>query len=160
MALVEIKVTGMFPVAIVDEIDKDLAGVKWSVIRTRGYYYLQHIFAGKQVLLQRMILSRILGRTLKRDEFCSFRNLNPFDCRRTNLRLATKTQCIQNSRKSKNNTSGFKGVHFFKRTGKWTAKIVVDGCPIHLGYFDEPEFAYVAYCRAAEKYHGEFARFE
>lgn len=39
------------------------------------------------------------------------------------------------------NTSGFKGVTFFKRTGKWIANARLDGKQIHLGYFDTAELA-------------------
>lgn len=157
MTIVEIKVAGVFPVAIVDVIDKDLAEFNW--------FFDTHAIAkwhtkSKPLLMQRIILSRILGRALRNGEFCSLKNLNPFDCRRTNLRLATKAQCCQNRRRNSRNTSGYKGVSFYKRDQKWQAQIQVNGRKIHLGLFDEPEFAYAAYCRAAEQYHGEFARLE
>jgi hypothetical protein len=48
-----------------------------------------------------------------------------------------------------NNTSGFKGVSFFKRTSKWVAKIKIDGHSKNLGYFDTPESAAVKYDAAA-----------
>jgi len=58
----------------------------------------------------------------------------------------------------KNNTSGFKGVSFNTQVGRYKAAIVKKKKYYHLGFFDTPEEAYKAYCKAAKKLHGEFAR--
>lgn len=52
-----------------------------------------------------------------------------------NLRDATKTENSKNRILQSNNTSGHVGVHYYKRTGAWTAYIHVDGKRKHLGYF-------------------------
>jgi hypothetical protein len=57
----------------------------------------------------------------------------------TNLRWVTQQQNNQNATMRKDNTSGFKGVSFYK--GKWMARIKIDGKSIHLGHFDKPEEA-------------------
>ena|ERR1035437_4946304 len=44
----------------------------------------------------------------------------------------------------KNNTSGYKGVHFDKQTGKWCARIQISGVRTCLGYFDDPYEAHLA----------------
>lgn len=75
-----------------------------------------------------------------------------------NLRPASSAENARNSGKPKNNTSGYKGVCLIKKTGKWHAQITVNWKNIHLGYFQTPEAAYAAYCAAAAKHHGEFAR--
>lgn len=85
-------------------------------------------------------------------------NLNSVDNRWYNLRPATRSQNQYNKWRYKNNKSGFKGVHFCKRTSKWRAGIRVGGNLISLGYFATPDEAYTHYCEAARKYHGEFAR--
>jgi hypothetical protein len=82
------------------------------------------------------------------------------DNRISNLRLATNSQNKYNIGKRSTNTSGYKGVSLVKKTGKWFAKICVDGKQIGLGHFITPEEAHAAYCAAATKYHGEFARVE
>jgi HNH endonuclease/AP2 domain len=71
----------------------------------------------------------------------------------SNLRQATPAEQRQNTRLQKNNSSGFTGVHFFKRDQNWQSYIKVDGRRIHLGYFDTPEEAHYAYLEAKRKYH-------
>jgi hypothetical protein len=82
------------------------------------------------------------------------------DNRIENLRLATNVQNGANSRRSKSNTSGFKGVSWAKERKKWKSYICVSGRPKTLGYFATVEEAHEAYKRAASDLHGEFARFE
>jgi len=75
-----------------------------------------------------------------------------------NLREATHQQNCHNLIKAINNTSGFKGVSWHKQTRRWRAKCVYNGQSYWLGLFDTPEEAHAAYCRAAKKLHGAFAR--
>lgn len=75
-----------------------------------------------------------------------------------NLRLATRSGNMQNRGAYQNNTSGFKGVGWHKKTQKWQARIRHNWKRYALGYFDTPEEAHAAYVRAAEELHGEFAR--
>lgn len=74
-----------------------------------------------------------------------------------NLRVCTPSQNVMNRGKPKNNTSGFKGVCFYKQTKKWMAQIMKEGQQIYLGSYNTSEQAYKAYCEACIKYHGEFA---
>lgn len=75
-----------------------------------------------------------------------------------NLRLVTSSQNKCNRGKQTNNKSGFKGVCYYPPLNKWHAQIHLKGDRIHLGYHNCPTAAYIAYCHAAKKYHGEFAR--
>lgn len=52
-----------------------------------------------------------------------------------NVRWATRKQQIANTRIPTTNTSGVKGVHLYKATGKWSAYIYKDRKRKHLGYF-------------------------
>lgn len=85
-------------------------------------------------------------------------NLNKCDNRWSNLRLATRAENLRNVGKQTNNSSGFKGVCWHTQKQRWQALIAVDGRNKYLGLFDTPEAAHAAYCVAAEKLHGEFAR--
>lgn len=77
----------------------------------------------------------------------------------SNLRQATNTENLRNRKKQKNNKSGYKGVFYNKYNKNWTASINVSRKKSKfLGAFKTAEEAHSAYCQAANKYHGEFAR--
>lgn len=83
---------------------------------------------------------------------------NAFD----NLRLATSSQQKMNRRVQSNNRSGLKGAfyHSCRKGKKWRSQIKsASGKLVFLGYYATAEEAHEAYCTAAPKYHGEFARF-
>ena|ERR1019366_6726036 len=81
------------------------------------------------------------------------------DNRRSNLRIATCAENQRNRGKQKNNTSGFKGVHWNKSHGQYHARTIHNGKEISGGYFDDPREAAAKYNELAKKYHGEFAFF-
>lgn len=80
---------------------------------------------------------------------------------KSNLRIATKTQNMQNMRKSSSSSSNFKGVEFTKRKtpldNPWRARITLNHKKVQLGYFPDPLNAAAAYDMAAVKLFGEFA---
>lgn len=92
------------------------------------------------------------------DPQCDHENLDRADNRWANLREATISQQRMNRAASTKNTSGFKGVSYFKRDGNWKAQIQINGKNKHLGLFDTPEAAHAAYCAEADRLFGEFAR--
>jgi hypothetical protein len=85
-------------------------------------------------------------------------NGNPLDNRKCNLRVVSHQENCFNRKLSKNNSTGYKGVSIFRPNGKYKASIKVNYKQIHLGYFETPEDAALAYNNAATKYFGEFAR--
>ena len=62
-----------------------------------------------------------------------------------NCRWTTQTIQNRNQRIYKNNTSGYKGVSFNKREGKYVAQINVDKKQISLGHFQTAEDGAIAY---------------
>jgi hypothetical protein len=80
------------------------------------------------------------------------------DNRIANLRLSSFSQNQSNVGLRKSNTSGYKGVGWSKRKNKWKAYITINYKTMTLGYFNCPKEAHEAYCRAAFKFRGEFAR--
>lgn len=85
-------------------------------------------------------------------------DLNKSNCKWSNLRSATNSQNHANIDIRTDNTSGFKGVYFQRRTRKWCADIIVRSKKLHLGSYTDPKDAGQAYMKAAKRYFGEFAR--
>lgn len=90
-----------------------------------------------------------------RGMFIDHKNHDTLDNRKSNLRLCTYTQNLQNQMRRTTNSSGFKGV--YKYGAKWTAHIRVNKKKIHLGTFTTSEAASLAYKEAAKHYFGEFS---
>lgn len=86
------------------------------------------------------------------------KNMNPTDNRWENLRQADHARNGMNTGLRSDNTSGFKGVAWDSRVGKWRADIKISGKRKHLGMYMSPEVAHEAYKHAANKYFGEFGR--
>ncbi|MFN8994484.1 MAG: hypothetical protein ACK5X3_12605 [Pseudomonadota bacterium] len=84
-------------------------------------------------------------------------NQNGLDNRRVNLREATLGQ-NQHNRKKQKSSSRYKGVMLRKDSGKWQARIMVDGKHIQLGCYASEEDARAAYEVASEILHGDFGR--
>lgn len=82
------------------------------------------------------------------------------DNRFANLREASRAQNKRNERRRRDNTSGHKGVVFRPESGRWRARISVDGSRIALGTFDTREAAAAAYASASSRLHADFARLE
>ena len=83
-------------------------------------------------------------------------NGNRSDNRIANLRDASVSQNQFNRRKGTTNTSGFKGIHLFKQTGKYMAYVDKNGKRFNLGSFSRVEDAAAAVKAARESHHGEF----
>jgi hypothetical protein len=152
-------------VALVDLSDAHLATVKWraSTNPTSQTFYAVRTSPRPNrtmICMHRVILEQMLGRPLKRTEQVDHINGAGLDNRRGNLRLASHAENMRNRGAKRNNTSGYKGVSFHRQRQKWRAQIMIDGRETHLGYFLTPEEAHAAYCEAAERYHGKFARVE
>ena len=64
------------------------------------------------------------------------------------------------SKRSKRNTSGYTGVSYDRKYGRWVAAVQLDGKMVRLGWYDTPEEAAIAARCCREKhgflvYHGE-----
>jgi len=87
---------------------------------------------------------------------CDHKDRNKLNNLDSNFRICTNAENLRNREKSKNNTSGFKGV--IKNRNKWRSVIRVNNELIQLGTFISKIEAARAYNLAAKKYHGEFAK--
>jgi hypothetical protein len=93
----------------------------------------------------------------KKGEYCDHKNRNRLDNRRSNLRIATRSQNQCNRNIQSNNKTGYIGVSWDKINKTWRANIQKFHKAYNLGRYDSKEDAAKAYNRAAKKMHGLFA---
>jgi len=147
----ELKLTNSDKVAIVDRCDfKRLEKYAWR-ITNYGYVVTGNPKRGTFRFLHHLVVGRTLG--LDADH----RDRNKLNNRRNNLRIATRSQNEANKGLRRDSTTKLKGVSFFKRDGTFRAQIGFDGRKMHIGYFDTPKQAAIAYDAEATKLFGEFA---
>lgn len=129
----------------------DAADYEW-LSRWRWYFVQGYVGRGENVdgrfLMHREILNA------PNDMDVDHKDGNGLNNTRANLRLATQSQNLCNRVAE----SGYKGVGFQKRNGKWRARIKINRKEIYIGEFASAEDAARAYDVAALKHHGEFAR--
>jgi len=134
--------------AIIDTSDlPKVKNKRWHL--TTGNYVLD----SHGIMLHRYILS-----ASKNDGDVDHADRNPLNCRKSNLRFATKTQNMGNMKIPSHNSSGYKGVSYFKQTKRWEAYISKKNKKVHLGFFKSKVDAAKSYNEAALEYFGEFAR--
>lgn len=80
------------------------------------------------------------------------------DNRLCNLRSCSQSSNGGNTKRAATNTSGFKGVSYFRQTRRWRAQIVHQKQHYSLGYYRTKEEASLAYAAKAVELFGEFAR--
>jgi hypothetical protein len=83
---------------------------------------------------------------------------NPSNNSIKNLREVTQQQNLYNMKLNIKNKSGYKGVHFHRGSNKWRAVVSVNNYPKHIGLFETPEEASVAYQSWCLENRGEHAR--
>jgi len=143
---------------LLDEVDYYRFGnLKWSLGGYKKNLYAVSGVKNKDGNFELVRLHRLIMNPPE-NLVVDHRNGDGLDNRRENLRLATKSQNLFNSRKRKNTSSQFIGVSFDKRSGLWVAYIGLCRKKIFLGYFKNEIDAAKAYDAAAKIYHGEFAR--
>jgi hypothetical protein len=151
---------------IVDDEDfTRVSELTWHVEKRsaeKGNFYFRHTFnktkEGKRQVWSVMLHRFVLG-LLEDDGFVvDHIDRNTLNNSKSNLRRCSKGENNRNVAMRKTNTSGYKGVTWYKSRSKWMAQIKVNKKHITLGYFDNPQKAHEAYCEASAKYHGEFGR--
>lgn len=73
-----------------------------------------------------------------------------------NLQEVSNAQNVMKQKKRKDNTSGYRGVTFHKKSKKWYASISENGKRVHIGSYDSPEEASIAYEKKARQVFGDF----
>lgn len=142
-------------VALVDAADFEwLSQWKWSVTRNgQQWYAVRNCYrCGKtqKIYMHRMVATAAPG--IETDHI----NGDGLDNRRTNLRVATRTQNNGNH-PGLGGTSPYRGVSWCGALGKWHAQVSRANKNVHLGYFRCEKRAALAYDEGALGYFGGFA---
>ncbi len=150
----EIQLNGDFK-AVVDDADLDalLEAGTWTASKCDN-----KVYARRQFLIGAHSVTVSMHTFLTGWRLVDHINGDGLDNRRSNLRPATPSQNLQNTRRPVSNSSGYKGVGFHKASGRWRAYIGIQGRQTSLGYHESPEAAARAYDAAAIEHFGEFAR--
>lgn len=150
-------------VAIIDDEDAHLAAHKWSLqpsTNGRNYAMRQEKLPGGKhtsVLLHRCILGLKKG-----DPLVDHIDGDGLNCRRHNIRVATKTINNRNigGPRIDNRHSKYLGVYRQKNNPAWLAHIRVNGVRHHLGSFKTEDAANLARLAAERHYWGIHPRRE
>jgi len=138
-------------VAIVDVEDYEwLSQHKWHAVKTGDRFYAYRSKNKRSLSMHRVIMGEPKGMVVDHIDGNSLNN------RRSNLRICTVAQNLQNRRWT-GGLSRYKGVCFVKRLNKWQAEITFNGRRMHIGCFDNEIDAAKAYDRKAAELFGEFA---
>lgn len=155
----EIPLTRSMVALVDDDLYPYLSMYKWHAHKEDNRFYAwTHIpfgpRKGKIIRMHQVILEGLPG--LLPDH----RDGNGINNQLTNLRFCTKSQNSANSKRARNNTSGFKGVAKSPKTcvRPWRSVIMKSGRYMHLGTFDTKKEAAQAYDEAAARLFGPFAK--
>ena len=144
--------------ALVDAIDHAyLIQFRWCY-NSKGYcvhYWIDELGRKHTASMHRWIMERMLGHPIPCNLTVDHISRDRLDNRRSNLRLATRTQNQANKGVQVNNTTGFKGVNW--HSGKWETRIVFQGRKLYLGRHISPVAAAMVYDCAARLLYHEFA---
>lgn len=117
--------------------------------RVHGIYY--HIFM-HQIVMAMMLDLGPTNYTIRGVDHKDWDGLNN---RRGNLRQATTSQNASNKKKTRDNSTGYKGVAIFH--DRFRARIARHGKTYYLGVYHTAKEAAYVYDKAAIRLHGEFA---
>lgn len=142
---------GMFSVVDADDHER-VSSWRWSAVRSnRGGWYAKRRGAdGRMVKLHREICAAPDG--VEVDHV----NGDTLDNRKSNLRLCSREQNQRNASSSRNK-SGYHGVCFDRRSGRWRGYVTSGGKQLWSRLFDSPEEASRARIAKALEVHGEFS---
>jgi hypothetical protein len=147
--------------ATIDEEDLPLLGhYKWQAEQTSmGDFYAVRTGWTPEGTSYRIAMHRVIAGALDGEEV-DHEDGDKLNNTRRNLRRCTHAQNRRNRPTRRDNTSGYKGVHFNpKRVAHpWQTSIGTGDAREYLGCYETAEEAADAYNRAAIAKHGEFAR--
>jgi len=140
---------------VISRINYPVSRLNGPVSRTDRHGYVVVQFRHRDYFAHRLAWLAVHGSIP--DKAIDHINRVRTDNRIVNLRVATVAENACNRLPSHKRNDLPKGVTLHA-TGKFQARIGVARKNHHLGIFDTPEDAHLAYCAAASRLHGSFAR--
>lgn len=147
--------TGVFSYLDANE-NKSRRGMVAGSVSENGY--IKVVVNKKSFMVHRLIWVYMTGS--EPDHDIDHIDTNRLNNSWLNLRQATRSENICNSRIKANNTSGVKGVSFYKRRNCWVAQIRVGGKRVYQKYFKDIGEAESSIINKRAEIHGKFARHE
>jgi len=135
--------------ATIDRDDYEKVKTYTWYLGTRNYV-CSHAEDGKRIKLHQIIKGCIGADHIDN---------NPLNNRRYNLRDISQQKNCFNMSKPSHNTSGVKGVYWYKPYSKWKSQIKVNQKDVFLGYTDNFDGAVELRMRAELKYFGEYSNY-
>lgn len=130
----------------------DEAGV---VSEHTGYAYLRLTLDGVKYFAHKIAWIYVHGTSVP---YIDHRDGDSLNNALTNLRPCDRSSNGANSKRRRDNKSGYKGVYWDTNRNGWCAVITCRGKQHRLGKHPTPEDAHAAYVRAAQKLFGAYAR--
>lgn len=119
------------------------------------WHFTNYCVSNKVGAMHRFIMRDVIGDN--KELVIDHINRDTSDNRKSNLRVATRSQNGYNSTVRKNNVTGVMGVCWKSDRGKWKAFITSKNKQIHLGYYDCFDDAVYARLKAESEMCGEFS---
>lgn len=141
--------------AVIDTADHATvmaAGAWHAVRRASGVWYARHSIRVSRTQVRQVYLHQLLTGWELTDHIDG----DGLNNTRANLRPATIQQNAMNRSITKRNTTGFKGVDFYR--GRFRARLGIDGRQRYLGIYATAEEAARVYDAAARTTFGAYAR--
>jgi hypothetical protein len=123
-------------------------------------WFSHHLYKGYAAMagvLAHHIVAERMGIQVPAGHVIDHIDRDPLNCRRDNLRLATRSQNNANQAPRKDNTSGFKGVCWSRNVRAWQAQLQSGKSKEGLGLYATAFEAALAFAIAARKAWGEFS---
>ena len=123
--------------AQVDDCDAPLVrNRKWILATNGGCRYAVTTVDGRQLLMHRILLGLKTN-----DRHVDHIDGDGLNNTRSNIRVVSHAENMQNRRLHRNNTSGYRAVSFDKKNKKWRARVQLNGRTNNVGTFPTPEAA-------------------
>jgi hypothetical protein len=111
-------------------------GYAWSLLQEPGVSW-GRLKGKKWQMLHREVMGLKPGDSRRIDH----KNQDKLDCRKSNLRYATKAQNQQNVGARRDSKSRYRGAIYHRQSGRWNARVTLNGKTHSLGYHDTDEEA-------------------